>query len=179
MKRGTQLIQSIYRHVKEKVERKKFEMSHSLLPVYMSARRGVSSLNKRKVALGVLLLLPHADHHHLPPSSLPCCRSSSSFASTTTRLFLLLPWLPQPLFLATAPISYSARANSRIVNFLWSSCTTRRWRQCQARFLAPRRSMTTWKENCMDRGDKERSLIHFKDLHFRNKEVKACDRIEF
>lgn len=33
----------------------------------MCARGEVSGSNKRKVALWIVLLLPHADHHHLPP----------------------------------------------------------------------------------------------------------------
>lgn len=48
------------------------------------ARGEVSSSNKRKVALRILLLLPHTDHHNLPPSSPLSYRSSSSFSSTAS-----------------------------------------------------------------------------------------------
>lgn len=58
-------------------------MSHLTLPVCVRARGEVSSSNKRKVALRIFLLLPHADHHNLPPSPLLSYRSSSSFSSTT------------------------------------------------------------------------------------------------
>lgn len=58
-------------------------MSHLALPVCVRARGEVSSSNKRKVALRILLLLPHTDHHNLPPSPPLSYRSSSSFSSTT------------------------------------------------------------------------------------------------
>lgn len=79
------------------------DVSHLALPVCVCARGEVSSSNKRKVALWILLLL-HTDH--LPPSPLLGYRSSSSFSSTTASSSSTAA-SSLPLFLATAPISRS------------------------------------------------------------------------
>lgn len=102
----------------------------------MCARGEVSSSNKRKVALWILLLLPHTEH--LPPTPSHGYRFTSSFSSTTASSST--PWLP--LSLVTAPISRFARANSQIANFPRSSRTVRRWRQSQARLWGLRKRKT-------------------------------------
>lgn len=115
----------------------------------MCAHGEVSSSNKRKVALQILLLLPHTDHHDLP---LPRLSATGLLPlSPQPPPLLLPPLLPLPLSLVTAPISRFARANSQIANFPRSSRTVRRWWQSQARLWGLRKRKT-WR---VGMGEKE------------------------
>jgi len=135
----------------------------------MCARGEVSSSNKRKVALWILLLLPHTDHHDFP---LPRLSAAGPLLLSSQPPPLLPPWLPLPLSLVTAPISHFARANSQIANFPRSSRSVWRWRQSRRGFEDCGRGKRWGSDK---RGRKRRKSV--KDS--RNRGVNAFDRIAF
>lgn len=105
------------------------------------ARGEVSSSNKRKVALQILLLLPHTDHHNLPPSSPLRYRSSSSFSSTACSSSTAVSSASLPRNRAYLSLRSCKQSNSKLPAIV-TQCE--RWRQNQAR-LWRLRKRKMWK----------------------------------